>query len=40
MLDAAASAFGFAYDTQELPFGGAAIDAHGEPVPRRTCARP
>jgi 3-isopropylmalate dehydrogenase len=38
VLHAAASTFGFAYETQELPFGGAAIDAHGDPFPAETRA--
>ena len=33
MLDATASAFGFSFETEEFPFGGNAIDSHGDPFP-------
>jgi 3-isopropylmalate dehydrogenase len=33
VLDAAASAFGFSFETEEFPFGGNAIDSHGDPFP-------
>ena len=36
VLEAASSTFGFALDVVELPFGGAAIDAHGDPFPPET----
>jgi 3-isopropylmalate dehydrogenase len=38
VLEAAASAFDIAYELVELPFGGAAIDAAGEPLPAGTRA--
>ena len=33
MLDATASAFGFSFETEDFPFGGNAIDSHGDPFP-------
>ena len=36
VLDAAASSFGFTVETRELPFGGNAIDQHGDPFPAVT----
>ena len=33
VLDAAASAFGFSFETEEFAFGGNAIDSHGDPFP-------
>ena len=36
VLDAAAAAFGFSVETVELPFGGNAIDSHGDPFPAET----
>jgi 3-isopropylmalate dehydrogenase len=36
VLEAAASTFDIAYELVELPFGGAAIDAAGEPLPAET----
>jgi 3-isopropylmalate dehydrogenase len=36
VLRAVASAFGHDFSLEELPFGGAAIDACGEPLPART----
>ena len=33
VLDATASAFGFSFETEEFPFGGNAIDSHGDPFP-------
>ena len=33
VLGAAASAFGFSFETEEFPFGGNAIDSHGDPFP-------
>ena len=36
VLDAAASRFGFAVELDERPFGGAAIDATGDPFPDAT----
>ena len=38
VLEAAAEAHGFAYDVVTLPFGGAAIDATGDPLPAETRA--
>jgi len=37
-LRAVASLFGHELELEELPFGGAAIDAHGEPLPAATLA--
>ena len=36
LLEAVARAFGHEFSLEELPFGGAAIDACGEPLPTRT----
>lgn len=36
ILDACAVQFGFSVDKIELPFGGAAIDAYGNPLPQNT----
>ena len=33
VLDVAATAFGFSYETAQYPFGGNAIDTHGDPFP-------
>ena len=33
VLDATASAFGFSFETEAFPFGGNAIDSHGDPFP-------
>jgi 3-isopropylmalate dehydrogenase len=38
VLDAAASAFGFSFETEDFPFGGNAIDSHGEPFPEHVRA--
>jgi 3-isopropylmalate dehydrogenase len=36
ILDACAGQYGFSVETIELPFGGAAIDACGQPLPQET----
>ena len=38
VLAAAADAHGFAVETAEYPFGGNAIDSHGDPFPAETRA--
>ena len=37
-LRAVAASFGHDFELEELPFGGAAIDAHGDPLPPATLA--
>ncbi|WP_241209409.1 isocitrate/isopropylmalate family dehydrogenase, partial [Streptococcus sp. DD11] len=36
VLQAAAESIGFSYEVEELPFGGAGIDAAGHPLPAST----
>ena len=38
VLRAVAQAFGHEFETTELPFGGVAIDSHGDPLPQETLA--
>jgi 3-isopropylmalate dehydrogenase len=38
VLQAIAKTFGHEFETTELPFGGVAIDSHGDPLPQETLA--